>query len=104
MYGSPLNNKHIDEFCQKIRFDERNLIISEIIEYEIADKTLIEIIELLEESIAKQEPYVNGVIHKAERRMEIHYKKGYKDGVKLTKDEGISYGELSYKKSIKISD
>ena len=46
---------------------ERNLIISEIIEYEIADKTLIEIIELLEESLAKQEPYINGVLHEAER-------------------------------------
>ncbi len=64
------------------------------------DKTLFEIIELLEESLAKQEAYINGLFRKAARRMVSHYETGLEDGAKLTKNDGISCGTLSYMKTI----
>ena len=90
----------MEEFCQKIRFDERNTVLSEIMEYETENKTLLEIIELIEKSLIEQEPYINGLFRKAARRMVSYYDKGLEDGVKLTKNDGISCGELSYIKSI----
>lgn len=100
MYEDPLNNKQIKEFCKKIRFDERNSVLSEIIDYELENKTLSEIIELLEETLVKQEPYMNGLFRKTARYLISYYKKGYEDGMELTKDDGVLCGELSYKKSM----
>ena len=45
MYGST-NKEHIEQFCQTLRFKERNSVLSEIMKYEREDKTLLEIIEL----------------------------------------------------------
>lgn len=99
MYGST-NKEHIEQFCQTLRFKERNSVLSEIMKYEREDKTLLEIIELIEESLAEQEPCVNALFRKIARRQVGYYEKGLEKGKKLTKDDGISCGELSYMKSI----
>ena len=104
MSGKSLNNKHMEEFCQKIRFDERNAVLSEIMKYEREDKTLFEIINLIEETLLEQEPYVNGQFRKIARRQVGYYEKGLKKGLQLTKNNGTKCGELFYKKSIEKGD